>query len=333
MFVLVSLLMFLPACSFFKPNIKEISSIQKIKKELDRADHDTLVIFDVDDTLTYNVNVPFQPWFLKTDAGKKFYAQLEKHSQSKKDPRDYEKHILGNRLLKFTNQPLESNIVEIIRKLQNRGIKVIALTHANTGSLGRTIIPSLPKWRYEKLRDVGIDFSSSFEQQEIPLTNLTSQANRHPLFYRGIVMTDDFPKGEVLAEFLDVTKLEPKKVIFIDDRIHYVQSVHNEMQKRGIDFKGYVYRAIDALPQVFDQKILDYQLKHLKEHDEFISDEQVKLALSRNRKESTRESIFDKVVSIPKKLVLDIPKLPPYCDEIADLKMGFADIENGKLYV
>jgi len=50
------------------------------------------------------------------------------------------------------------------------------------------------------------------------------------------------------------------------------------------------------------------------------------------RKTSTRETIFDKVVNIPKELVLDIPNLPPLCDEIPDLKKGFADILNGKLY-
>jgi proline iminopeptidase len=49
-------------------------------------------------------------------------------------------------------------------------------------------------------------------------------------------------------------------------------------------------------------------------------------------KEPARESIFDKVVSIPKKLILDIPHLPPFCDEITDLKKGFIEVENGKLY-
>ena len=49
-------------------------------------------------------------------------------------------------------------------------------------------------------------------------------------------------------------------------------------------------------------------------------------------KSSTRETIFDKVVSIPKELILDVPLLPPICDEIKDLKKGYAEIENGKLY-
>ncbi len=49
-------------------------------------------------------------------------------------------------------------------------------------------------------------------------------------------------------------------------------------------------------------------------------------------KGSKRESIFDKVINIPKQLILDVPKLPPLCDELPDLKKGFAEVEDGKLY-
>jgi len=45
-----------------------------------------------------------------------------------------------------------------------------------------------------------------------------------------------------------------------------------------------------------------------------------------------RETIFDKIITIPKELVLDIPYLPLLCDEITDLKQGFIEIKNGKLY-
>ena len=45
-----------------------------------------------------------------------------------------------------------------------------------------------------------------------------------------------------------------------------------------------------------------------------------------------RETIFDRVVSIPKEFVLDVPYLPPLCDELSGLKKGFVDIPGGKLY-
>ncbi|MFC1843072.1 alpha/beta fold hydrolase [Candidatus Dependentiae bacterium] len=50
-------------------------------------------------------------------------------------------------------------------------------------------------------------------------------------------------------------------------------------------------------------------------------------------KKIERETIFDRVVSIPKDLVLDIPYLPPLCDKIPGLKKGYVDIDNGgRLY-
>jgi hypothetical protein len=49
-------------------------------------------------------------------------------------------------------------------------------------------------------------------------------------------------------------------------------------------------------------------------------------------KSDTRETIFDKVVSIPKELVLDIPYLPPLCDELPGLIKGYAAIKDGRLY-
>ncbi len=47
------------------------------------------------------------------------------------------------------------------------------------------------------------------------------------------------------------------------------------------------------------------------------------------KKTGARETIFDRVVSIPKELVFEVPKLPPLCDEIVGLKKGFAAVENG----
>lgn len=59
------------------------------------------------------------------------------------------------------------------------------------------------------------------------------------------------------------------------------------------------------------------------------------LALSNceiSHRSSARETIFDRVISIPKELVLDIPQLPPLCDENAGLKKGFIEVGQAKLY-
>lgn len=47
--------------------------------------------------------------------------------------------------------------------------------------------------------------------------------------------------------------------------------------------------------------------------------------------ESGRETIFDKIINIEPK-ILDVPYLPPLCDEITDLKKGYVNVKDGKLY-
>jgi tetratricopeptide (TPR) repeat protein len=268
------ILLSLNSCSFFSSNIQEITSFKQAETTLSQTDSNTLVIFDVDETLTHNPLTHSQPWFEKTEIGKNFIAHVKHHIQSQQNPADYEKLIRGKRMIQYTDPLIEPEIVLIIKHLQDRGVKVIALTHMMTGSLRRTLIPSLPAWRYQKLKEVGIDFSQSFSDQEVWLTNLTSKFNRHPVLYHGILMTDDFSKGQVLGEFLDIMHLTPKKIIFFDDRPEYVTSVQEEMKKRGIPFQGFIYKGMDTLPQNIDQNILDYQLQYLKEHDEFISDQE-----------------------------------------------------------
>lgn len=50
------------------------------------------------------------------------------------------------------------------------------------------------------------------------------------------------------------------------------------------------------------------------------------------QKEPQRETILDKIVSIPEEIIYDVPYLPPHCEEIAVEKKGFADIKGGSLY-
>jgi Protein of unknown function (DUF2608) len=156
------------------------------------------------------VNVPFQKWFYHTEAGKQFWQQVDAHSASQKDPKAYNALINGKRMLSFTDQPLEPITVNLIKQLQNRGIKVIALTHFNTGSLGGPLglIPSLPVWRWNKLKEIDIDFSSSFpEQQELIFSQFTSKSGRHPIFYKGILLC--------LAPSLIQSIGNPKKLFFL----------------------------------------------------------------------------------------------------------------------
>lgn len=48
---IVAIVFIFPACQQFKPEVKEIHSITQASDELQKADLDTLVVFDIDQTL------------------------------------------------------------------------------------------------------------------------------------------------------------------------------------------------------------------------------------------------------------------------------------------
>ena len=96
--------------------------------------------------------------------------------------------------------------------------------------------------RYEKLAELGIDFSSSFAPI-LMMLNTETGFNKNPCYYRGILMTDMVDKGDVLGSFLDVQGYRPNKIIFFDDVVENVLSVKAAAKRREIPCLGFVYRA------------------------------------------------------------------------------------------
>lgn len=274
------LLVLLPSCIQNQSEVKEICSLSEIQKEFDVADKDTLVVFDIDNTLLYSPITYFQPWFHDTEIGKQFWSQIRDHENSKQNPLEYRKTISAKGFIRNPHALLEPNLaLKIIQELQNKGIKVIALTNFRTGSFGGDIIPSLPQWRYDRLSSLGINLSSSFSKQKIVLTNLTSKSGGNPQYYKGILLTDGLAKGPVLEEFLKLVEFEPKKILFIDDRPDYVESVKDFAANYSITFRGYIYSAVDTVRKVYNPVLVEYQLDRIINHDEFVSDEDARRAL------------------------------------------------------
>lgn len=276
----ISLFAVLATCtSYYRwSTITEIDSFKQASAVLDAADNDTLVVFDIDETLTLP-DIRFQKWFIANEAGKHFWDELVKHKDTQKDPEKYLELIISKIGVKTPNKLVEPITVDIIRKLQAKGVKVIALTDAPVSSYG--IDPSVPKLRWQNLNLVEIDFSASFPQETIELSTLTSKKGLHPLYYKGILLTDMVSKGACLVAFLDTIGWTPKKIIFFDDKAKKVESVRDELKKRNIPFQGYIYKGVEKLPHVLDEAVLAEQWKHIKEHDEFISDAEAREILQK----------------------------------------------------
>jgi len=98
------------------------------------------------------------------------------------------------------------------------------------------------------------------------------------MFYKGILLTNwinnESPeKGPVLGAFLDKIAWQPSKVLFFDDSKYNIESVAQEMTKRGINYQGYWYHAEAKLPRPkLNQETALIRLNHLLENDEYLTD-------------------------------------------------------------
>ena len=264
---LLALTIYFNRCTFSQ--VKTIDSFAQASTVLLAADKNTLVLFDVDETLIIPASVTMrtktkeqhQQWLKQT---------LDSMIKSLPKPEDY---YFDNWAITETPLVIEPSIIATIKSLQDRGVKVLALTNLSTGS--RYQIQSLPEWRFAKLHDVGIDFSKVSIPDTI-FTDLPIKNGTYPVLSHGILATNQESKGLVLGAFLDYIKWKPKHVIFFDDSLKRVNEVAQEMCRRNISFTGYHYQGADYVPGDLDKEVAAFQFKYLFEHERWLNDAQVR---------------------------------------------------------
>lgn len=255
--------------------IKVINSYNEVMDILNHVDANTLILFDVDETLIIPRSVSMRTktkeqhadWL--RDTLRKFF----KNAPNAEDYYFYDWEISEKPLV------IEPIIVDIIKSMQNKNVKVLALTNLPTGSRGR--IEFLPQWRFNKLAEVGIDFSKT-KFEDTTFTQLPKNDNNYPILYKGILATNRESKGSVLAAFLDYTKWKPNHIIFFDDSLKRVKEVAQEACKRKIKFNGYQYLGAEHIPGELDKNVAQLQFKHLLTNEKWLSDEQARELLKFN---------------------------------------------------
>jgi len=207
-------------------SIVPINSIKDAK--LTNADKNSLVVFDIVDTLILSDPSDYNPR-LKPAANPEFQKVKE----------DLEDIALSKFMLNLKRTLVEKKFQEIIKILQYFSIKTIALSSYLVGSYGA--INNLQEWRYNQLNKLDINLSGSFNIQTLVLNNFATYRGTKPTYYKGILFTNNYSKGEVLSEFLVQMKLKPSIVICIDDNLDYLESLKAAMAKKEIPFQGYHY--------------------------------------------------------------------------------------------
>jgi FMN phosphatase YigB (HAD superfamily) len=211
------------------------------------ADHvksqDTLVIFDLDDTVCHI------PGSFVNDA---WFTNMINHAKHLGHDDEGALQTVIPHFEQRMNQvtvvdPVEIDTVGVIHSLQQKGIPVIAMTARSTMVAQSTL---------EQLSSIGVDFSkTSITPYDI------SFALKHPaVLCKGVMFCASNSKGDGLKALLNTMAIPPKKIVFVDDKEKYLRSVMQAAIELGIEFVGIHYA---HLAEKVKQFVLDDESKAL----------------------------------------------------------------------
>lgn len=219
---------------------------------LQEVDDDTIVFFDIDDTLVY----------IPTMMGcSRWWAHCDKLFKSKQ----WDLLKVSSQLFPNLHQAallVQSELVEeraplIIEELKKRGVMVFGLT-----ARAREVFnnPTFDKTTKRELARLGINFSK-------PKVDLPFESG-------GIIYTSSQLKGPFLETFLLKLKKKNKKVVFIDDNWRQIYSVDVQMASLKIPTVCFRYSKMDQHGKNFNPLVANIQLKGALEAQIILTNEQ-----------------------------------------------------------
>lgn len=239
----------------------KIVETQRFADILAEVDSNTIIFFDIDDTLINTScmlgNTSWWRYFVLKTQEMKANPQII-------DP------IVRKIIQKVPVELIEEDSSHHIKNLQTQGILTFALTARSINEFDEDGFIT-----YQQLKNVGIHFSNHELSPLLDDQNLI-------FFSRGIIFTNYQEKGPVLKKFLDQMDLHPIKIVFIDDNIKQIQSVESMAHKMNIPFIGFRYSKLDALHQNFDPLIVNIQLESLLNADQILSNEEASILAEKN---------------------------------------------------
>lgn len=239
---------------------RAIHSIDEIFSNIEALDSDTVVVFDVDEVL-----VTTKDSFLRPEGEAIFLARVQQAIEQAKT--DEEKEELERKLsISLTEAArfiLEPALPKLIATLQEKKIKIVALTSHPTGKFG--ILKSVEEWKVNTLKECGFHFERSFPAIKAhTFTSLAKDGLPPPLYLDGVLFSRGYSKGEVLLAFFDTLACyKPKRVICIDDLVKNHESLHAHLQKEGISYSGYWYRKAALTADEINETRIHQQFDHL----------------------------------------------------------------------
>lgn len=253
-------------------------SIGFLLHEMQSLDTNSLVIFDLDDTLIQGIS--YAPDDIKLGIRKTWYLInkiLEKANT------ETQKALIYKKLFKMKPNLVEPNAPDIIKELQKKGIKTIGLTASFAGLHGtHGRVPCNADMRVAHLGLLDINFSKAFPTTAPMVFDQLELDGEKPAFVHGILFSRPQEKGIVLEAFLQSINWKPNKIIFIDNLRAMVENVALSCQKLEIPYLGIEFTGARTLPPL-DPALFQAQVQYLMLHDRWLDYHEIFNVLNNNQ--------------------------------------------------
>ncbi len=247
-------------------DIIQTDSFGSVKKLYDQADQKSLCVFDVDQVLIDPKDA------VLSAVGEAIKTQNLKqiHTDHGQEVYDYYYSIL----VKERQVDLVDALVkETISDLQKRQLPTIALTAFWDGPYG--VLDNIGDFRVQQLLNLGYDFSKSQPLEDQLFQHLDSgREGLYPSLKDGIALTCYVSKGEVLKAYINQMNDQPNHVIFIDDRLSFIEQVINACKEMNIPCTAIHYLAAEKNGKVLNEPLAHFQWQYFVENKTWLSDEE-----------------------------------------------------------
>ena len=219
--------------SFLSTESLRVDSMKELEIVLERADKDTLVVFDVDMVMTQ----PKEPAFQMPNLIK--YKDILKEKIDTLTPEKADM-LFCSMLLEKGTSLLDEKIPDLLKKLQKKGVSTIALTAVLTGKVGP--VKDMVEWRHNQFNQLGINFlknapsANRFFSVDFPFYNQTQ-----PVYAQGVLFSNGergpVHKGLILESFLGHIDTMPTCIIVIDDNKKNLTKIEESL--RSLQYQGH----------------------------------------------------------------------------------------------
>jgi len=209
------------------------------------VDKDSIVLFDIDETLARTPNYAGSSIWVNYNIKK-----LQEKGLSFQVALDDILYIFFT-IHNVINMLPVANSPQIVENLQKKGAYVMGLTSRSIPIMKRTI---------QQLAQLGIDFSKSTVYDK-SLDLVDAYVGK---LYKAVIFTGSNNKGKMLFLLFDKIGYKPKKIIFVDDKLKNVQDVEREAKKHGIEYVGIRFSKLDNWRDRFDPAVAKKQLHEFK---------------------------------------------------------------------